>query len=124
MIHNDKRKKPPRSPSVEDWILKCSVYTPGASQVALVVKKVPASAGDIRDAGSVPGFWKIPRRRAWQPTPVSLPGEPRGQRSLRGCSPWGHRESDTTEATAHTRTHVYRHYSALKRKPVLTHATV
>ena len=46
------------------------------------------------------------------------------QRSLVGYSPWGHRESDTTEATAHTRTHVYRHYSALKRKPVLTHATV
>ena len=60
MIHNDKRKKPPRSPSVEDWILKCSVYTPGASQVALVVKKVPASAGDIRDAGSVPGSGRSP----------------------------------------------------------------
>ena len=40
---------------MEDWILKCSVYIPGASQIALVVKKVPANAGDIRDAGSVPG---------------------------------------------------------------------
>ena len=32
---------------------------------------------------------KIPWRRAWQPTPVFLPGESHGQRSLAGCSPWG-----------------------------------
>ena len=31
------------------------------------------------------------------PTPVFLPGESHGQRSLAGSSPWGHRESDTTE---------------------------
>ena len=40
-------------------------------------------------------------RRKWQPTPVFLPEESHGQRSLAGCSPWGHRESDTTEATGH-----------------------
>ena len=38
-------------------------------------------------------------RRKWQPTPVFLPGESQGQRSLVGCSPWGPTESDTTEAT-------------------------
>ena len=38
-------------------------------------------------------------RRKWQPTPVFLPGESHGQRSLVGCSPWGCTESDTTEAT-------------------------
>ena len=32
-----------------------------------------------------------------QPTPIFLPGESHGQRSLVGYSPWGHRESDTTE---------------------------
>ena len=32
---------------------------------------------------------KIPWRRVWQPTPASLPGEARGQRSLAGYSPWG-----------------------------------
>ena len=32
-----------------------------------------------------------------QPTPVFLPGESQGQRSLVGYSPWGHKESDTTE---------------------------
>ena len=37
------------------------------------------------------------RWRAWQPTPVFLTGESHGQRSLVGYSPWGHKESDTTE---------------------------
>ena len=36
-------------------------------------------------------------RRKWQPTPVFLPEESHRQRSLEGYSPWGHRESDTTE---------------------------
>ena len=38
-------------------------------------------------------------RRKWQPTPVFLPGESQGWRSLVGCRLWGHTESDTTEAT-------------------------
>ena len=38
-------------------------------------------------------------RRKWQPTPVFLPGESQGQRSLVGCHLWGRTESDTTEAT-------------------------
>ena len=48
-----------------------------------------------------PGFnpWigKISWRRKWQPTQVVLPGKFHGWRSLVGYSPWGHRESDTTE---------------------------
>ena len=40
---------------------------------------------------------KIPWRRKWLPTPVFLPGESHGQRSLVGHSPWGRKESDTTE---------------------------
>ena len=39
----------------------------------------------------------MPWRRAWQPTPVLVPGEPHGQGSLANYSPWGHKESDTTE---------------------------
>ena len=39
------------------------------------------------------------RRRKWQPTPVFLPGESRGQTSLVGCCPRGCTESDTTEVT-------------------------
>ena len=46
---------------------------------------------------SNPCFRKIPWRRKWQPTPVFLPGEFHGQRSLAGYSPWGHRDLDTTE---------------------------
>ena len=38
-------------------------------------------------------------RRKWQPTPVFLPGESHGQRSLVGCRLWGRTELDTTEAT-------------------------
>ena len=37
------------------------------------------------------------QRRQWHPTPVPLPGKSHGQRSLVGCSPWGHEESDMTE---------------------------
>ena len=106
----------------------------------------PASAGDIKDAGSMPGLGRPPGegngnplqssclenptdrgawkatvhgvtkigtrlndshnnnnnngciwRRKWQPTPVFLPEESHGQRSLEGYSPWCHKESDTTE---------------------------
>ena len=42
--------------------------------------------------------WNSPwGRRRWHPTPVLLPGESHGQRSLVGCSPWGREESDATE---------------------------
>ena len=44
---------------------------------------------------------KIPWRRARQPTPVFLPGESHGQKSLVGYSPQGRKELDTTEATQH-----------------------
>ena len=40
---------------------------------------------------------RTPWSRKWQPTPVFLPGESRGQRSLAGYSSLGHKESDTTE---------------------------
>ena len=45
----------------------------------------------------VSGHFNIPWRRKWQPTPVLLPGKSHGQRSLVGYSPWGRKESDTTE---------------------------
>ena len=44
------------------------------------------------------------RRRARQPSPIFLPGESHGHRSLNGWSPWGHKESDWSDL-AHTRTH-------------------
>ena len=48
-----------------------------------------------------PWVRKIPWRREWLPTPVFLPGEFQGQRSLAGYSPWAHKESDTTEPHTH-----------------------
>ena len=49
----------------------------------------------------MPGFdpWvrKIPWRRKRQPTPVFMPGKSHGPRSLVGYTPWGRKESDTTE---------------------------
>ena len=45
------------------------------SQVALVLKNLPASAGDIRDMGSIPGSGRSPGGGHRQPTPVFLPGE-------------------------------------------------
>ena len=46
------------------------------------------------------GFgWYYAKRMKWQPTPVFLPGESQGWRTLVGCCLWGHTESDTTEAT-------------------------
>ena len=44
-----------------------------------------------------PWIGKIPWRRKWQSTPIFLPGESRGQRSLMGYSPWGRKESNMTE---------------------------
>ena len=44
-----------------------------------------------------PWVGKIHWRMEWLPTPVSLPGEFHGQRSLAGYSPWDHKESDMTE---------------------------
>ena len=51
-----------------------------------------------------PWVGKIAWSRKWQPAPVFLPGESQGQRSLAGYSPWGCKESDTTEATKHIST--------------------
>ena len=50
------------------------------------------------DPGLIPG---IPWRRKWQPTPVFLPGKSHGWRSLVDNTPWGCKESDTTERLTH-----------------------
>ena len=61
-----------------------------------MVKKLTASQGDMR-CGINPEVGKIPWRRERLPTPVFLPEEFHGQRSLVGYSPQGGRKSDTTE---------------------------
>jgi len=53
-----------------------------------MVKNLPANAGDVRDTGLIdPRVGKVPLRKAWQSTPVFLPGEFHGQRRLAGYSP-------------------------------------
>ena len=65
-------------------------------------KRFPGSS-DGKESATVQEIWvralvgKILWRRKWQPTPVFLPGESHGQRSLVGYSPGGHKELDTTE---------------------------
>ena len=59
-----------------------------ASQVVLVVKNLPADARDVRHMGSIPGLGRW-HGWAWQPTPVFLPGESHGLRSLASYHPWG-----------------------------------
>ena len=70
-----------------------------------MVKNLPDNARDARDVGSIPGSGRSPRVGKWQPSPVFLPGESHGQRSLVGYSPWSCRELDTTERLS-TRTHM------------------
>ena len=52
--------------------------------MVVVVKNPPASAGGARDMGSIPGPERFPCRMARQSTPVFLPGQSHGQKSLAG----------------------------------------
>ena len=70
-----------------------SLVVQWASLVAQHVKHLPA----MRETQFDPWVGKIPWRRKWQPTPVFLPGESHGQRSLEVYSSWGRKESDMTE---------------------------
>ena len=65
---------------------------PGASGI-----KNPPEIQETWIRGTNPWVGKIPWRRKWQPTPVFLPGESHGQRSLVDYNPKGHKESDRTK---------------------------
>ena len=76
----------------------------GVSHVALIFKEpiCHCKCRRLKRRWLHPWVRKIPwRRRAQQPTPVFLPEESHGHRSLAGYSPWVHKESDMTEATWH-----------------------
>ena len=73
--------------------------------------------------GFDPWVRKTPWRRAWQPTPVLLPGEFHGQRSLVGCELWGHKELDMTEVTQHTGTSLLYLWPSWNRNLFLSHLT-
>ena len=79
-------------------IITSPMYT--ASQAALVVKNPPANAGDM---GWIPGWGRFPEKGHVNPLQYSCRENPT-QRSLEGCSPRGHKESDTTEPRAYAHT--------------------
>ena len=64
------------------------------------------SACNVGDLGSIPGLGRSPGGRHGNPLQYSCLEDPQGQRSLAGCSPWGHKESDMTERL-HTHTHTH-----------------
>ena len=67
--------------------------------MTLVVKNLPTSAGDIRDAGSTPGLGRSPGEGHGNPLQYSCLENPTDKRSVVGYSPWGCAESDMTEET-------------------------
>ena len=62
-----------------------------------VTERLPVVKTLLGQPGFDPWVGKFLWRREWQSTPVFLPGEFHGQRSLVGYSSWGHKEADTTE---------------------------
>ena len=74
------------------WKLNCVfMLIIRSSQMALIVKTPPASAGRHKRYGFNSWVGKIPWRRAWQPIPVFLAGESHGSRGLAGYGPWDRR---------------------------------
>ena len=82
-----------------ELVIILSQPTPSEGFPDGTIVKNPLANSRCKRSGFDPWVGKIPWRRRWQPTPVFLPGESHGQRSLEGYSPWGCKESDTTEAT-------------------------
>ena len=79
-----------------------------ASQVVLMVKKPPANAGDVKRHGFDPWVRRIPWRKAWQPTPVFLPGESPWTEEPGRLQSMGSQRVRHEETTQHT--HTQPHY--------------
>ena len=78
--------------------IRCSPYVQGAYSLVGLPMWCPVGkepAYQCRRLSFDPWVGKIPWRKAWQPTPVFLPGESHGQRRLVGYHPRCHKESDT-----------------------------
>ena len=95
-------------------LYSCIICDDRVSLVSQWVKKSTYNAWFTGDEVSIPGSARSSGGRKWQPTPVSLPGEPHGERSLVGYSPWDHKESDTTKVTEHSHMHVMTRKSIFK----------
>ena len=97
-------RSPPKPMSIESvmpsnhLIFCCPLFLlPSIFPSIRVFSDGKASACNAGDPGSIPGLGRFPWRRKWQSTPALLPGKSHARRSLICYSPWGHKESDTTE---------------------------
>ena len=77
-----------------------------ASQMVLVVKNLPANAGDVRDVGSIPGLGRFPGGGHGNPLQNSCLQTSMDRGAWRAIVHGSHKKSDTTE---HTHTHTQRH---------------
>ena len=77
-----------------DWVTKTFTLK---TCIGAVIKESTCQCRRHKRCWFDPWVAKITWRRKWQPTPVFLPEESHRQRTLSGCSPWGRKDSDTTE---------------------------
>ena len=70
------------------------------------VKKLLPNAGDARDVGTIPELGRSPEGGHGNPLQHSCLENPMDRGGLVGYSPWGHKDSGTTEVTEHTHTHI------------------
>ena len=98
----------PRREKRHPWLKTVKCYSPSVyrnlTQVALVVKNLPANVGDLRDADWIPDSGRSPGGGHGNPLQYYFLDNSHGQRNMVGFSPWGHKELDTTEVTWHTHT--------------------
>ena len=81
----------------EEWLKQQKVIL--TSQVVLVVKNPPSNTGDIKDVGSVPGSGRSSGGGHGNPLQCSCLETPMDRGAWQACSPWGRKDSDTTETT-------------------------
>ena len=64
-----------------------------------MVKNLPANSGDVKDMSLIPELGRFPGEWHGNPLQYFCLENPRGQKGLVGCRPWGGKELDMTEAT-------------------------
>ena len=84
------------------WII-VGLRSSRASQMAQLIKNLPANAGDTKD----PCIGKVPQRRKWQPTPVFLVGKFPGQRNLVVLQSMGSQRTGHDWVCTHIHTHTH-----------------
>ena len=100
------------------WKISFLLLSPLGLPCWLRGKESACNAGGVGDVGSVSGLGSSPGGGHGNPMPVFLSGESHGQKSLADYSPWGCKESDTTDALS---THAHAHTCPRAHMPTRTH---